>query len=77
LKGDTSLEPFDRAGSRVVASLRNARPIGLPEIFGFSALFTGGGTLDMASRRNSPDLRGGGGDGGCDADSFGDFPGSR
>jgi hypothetical protein len=61
----------------VVASVRNVRAIGLLAILGFSARLTGGGALKEASRRNSPDLLGGGGEGGLDAESLGDFPGSR
>jgi hypothetical protein len=66
-------------GSRVVASVRKFRAIGLLAILGFSALLIGGGALFMKelSRRNSPDLLGGGGEGGPDAESLGDFPGSR
>jgi hypothetical protein len=66
-------------GSSVVASVRNVNAIGLLAILGFSALLTGGGALFMkeASRRNSPDLLGGGGEGGLDAESLGDFPGSK
>jgi hypothetical protein len=60
-----------------VASVRNVRAIGLLAILGFSDRLTGGGgALKEASRLNSPDLRGGGGEGGLDAESFGDFPGS-
>ena len=57
--------------------MRNVRAIGLLAILGFSARLTGGGALKEASRRNSPDLLGGGGEGGLDAESLGDFPGSR
>lgn len=66
-------------GSRVVASARKFRAIGLLAILGFSARLIGGGTLFIKelSRRNSPDLLGGGGEGGPDAESLGDFPGSR
>ena len=66
-------------GSRVVASVRKFRAIGLLAILGFSARLTGGGPLFASelSRRNSPDLLGGGGEGGPDAESLGDFPGSR
>jgi hypothetical protein len=43
-------------------------------ILGFSARLTGGGaTLLEASRLNSPDLRGGGGDGGREEDREGVF----
>ena len=43
-------------------------------IFGFSARFTGGGAgLVSRSLLNSPDRRGGGGDGGCDGVSRGDL----
>lgn len=42
--------------------------------FGFSARFTGGGTiLEGISRLISPDLRGGGGEGGCEGVNFGDL----
>jgi hypothetical protein len=62
----------------VVASLRNIRAKGLLAILGFSARLTGGGgALKEASRLNSPDRRGGGGEGGLDAESLGDFPGSK
>lgn len=48
---------------------------------GFSARLTGGGTgltsLTSRSLLNSPDLRGGGGEGGCDGVNRGDFRGSR
>lgn len=66
-------------GSRVVASARKFRAIGLLAILGFSARLIGGGTLFIKelSRRNSPDLLGGGGEGGADAEILGDFPGSR
>ncbi len=79
LKGDDlSLEPRDGPGSSVVASVRKARDIGLLAILGFSDLLIGGGSaLKEASRRSSADLRGGGGEGGLDAESLGDFPGSR
>jgi hypothetical protein len=46
-------------------------------IFGLSARFTGGGTIRIGSRRSrlsSADLRGGGGDGGCEGLSCGDRP---
>jgi len=61
----------------VVASVRNVRAMGLLAIFGFSARLTGGGALKEASLRNSPDLLGGGGEGGLEAESLGDLPGSR
>jgi hypothetical protein len=79
LKGDDfSVVPRGGPGSSVVASVRNARATGLLAILGFSARLTGGGgALKEASRRSSPDLRGGGGEGGLDAESWGDFPGSR
>lgn len=78
LNGDISLfELFGRLGSSVVASVRKVNANGLLAIFGLSALFTAGGTLIDPSRRNSPDLRGGGGEGGCDGDSFGDLLASK
>ena len=43
-----------------------------------SALLAGGGGgCFVFSRSSSPDLRGGGGDGGCELESLGDLPGSR
>ena len=63
-------------GSSVVVSERNVRAMGLLAILGFSARLTGGGALKEASRRNSPDLLGGGGEGGLEAESLGDLPGS-
>jgi hypothetical protein len=78
LNGETSLlDGLGLLSSRGVASVRKDRATGLLAIFGFSDLFTGGGTFDTASRRNSPDLRGGGGDGGCEAESLGDLLGSK
>jgi hypothetical protein len=63
---------------RAVSSEGSLNCMGLLAIFGFSARFTGGGPfLNDGSRLSSPDLRGGGGDGGCEADSLGDFPGSN
>lgn len=65
-------------GASVVASVRNPREIGLFPIFGFSALLTGGGGgLNVDSRLSSPDLRGGGGEGGWEEGKDGDFLGSR
>jgi hypothetical protein len=64
-------------GSSVVASVRDVRAISLLAILGFSARLTGGGALKEVSRRSSPDLLGGGGDGGVEAESLGDFLGSR
>lgn len=47
-------------------------------ILGFSIRLTAGGAgLTAASRLSSPDLRGGGGDGGCDRGRDGDLAGSR
>jgi hypothetical protein len=46
-------------------------------ILGFSALLIAGGALLAASRRNSPDLRGGGGDGGRERGRDGDLAGSK
>lgn len=62
----------------VVASDLAPSEMGLLEILGFSDLLTGGGRgLYVDSRRIiSPDLRGGGGDGGCDGVSEGDLLGS-
>jgi len=79
LKGDDPpLEPRGGPGSSVVNSVRNVRARGLLAILGFSARLTGGGgALKEASRLNSADRRGGGGEGGLDARSLGDFPGSR
>lgn len=55
---DLSCELYTGAGSTF-------RDIGLLATLGFSALLTTGGAgLGVASRRNSPDLRGGGGEGG-------------
>jgi len=50
------------------------REIGLLATLGFSArLTTGGPTFTEGSRLSSPDLRGGGGEGGCVGRSIGDF----
>lgn len=61
-------------GASVVISV-TAKAGGLLAIFGFSDLLTGGGGLKDAdaSLLISPDLRGGGGDGGRDGESFGDL----
>lgn len=65
----------------MVASVRKANDIDLLAILGFSARLTGGGgalaLVVGGSLRNSPDLRGGGGEGGRDAGNLGDLPGSR
>lgn len=63
----------------VVASDLVPSEVGLLAILGFSDLLTGGGRgLYVDSRRTiSPDLRGGGGDGGCDGVSEGDLLGSN
>ena len=77
LKGDDLSVKRGGPGSRVVASVRNVKATGLLAILGFSERLTGGAALNGASRLNSPDLLGGGGEGGLDAESFGDLPGSR
>lgn len=71
LKGDVfSCGLYCGAGS-------GCRDMGLLAILGFSALLIVGGALLVASRRNSPDLRGGGGDGGRDRGREGDLAGSK
>jgi hypothetical protein len=74
LKGDDfSSGARDVAGASVVASV-NDKAMGLLAILGFSDRLIGGGMdLKEASRRNSPDRRGGGGEGGCDGDNLGDL----
>ena len=76
---DLSVEPRGGPGSRVIASVRNVRAKGLLAILGFSARFTGGGAAltEGSGLLNSPDLLGGGGEGGLDAESLGDLPGSN
>ena len=62
-------------GTSCVISV-TARAIGLLAIFGFSDRLTGGGGALKVMDESlliSPDLRGGGGEGGRDGDSLGDF----
>lgn len=63
---------------RVLLSKFIAKLTGLLPTFGFSARLTGGGPgLCETSRLCSPDLLGGGGEGGCEGGSEGDLPGSK
>jgi hypothetical protein len=68
------------AGVRAEGSTLLPRTDCLLDIMGFSARLTwGGGPFEFlaeASRRSSPDLRGGGGSGGCTAGNVSDFRGS-
>lgn len=66
-----------------MASLRFAREMVLLLILGLSARFTGGGLgfvaaswTSLTSLLNSPDLRGGGGEGGREEDTLGGLPDS-
>lgn len=80
MKGDDlSKDPRGGTGSRVVASVRNVKVAGLLATLGFSARLTGGGAAltKVSGLLSSPDLLGGGGDGGLDAESLGDLPGSK
>lgn len=75
LKGDVCLlAGCGVRGARVVTSVTESA-IGLLAIFGFSDLLIGGGGLNVmdVSLLISPDLRGGGGEGGLDGDNFGDL----
>ena len=62
---DLSLKERGGIGSSLGASTRADRDTGLLLILGFSDLLTSGGIpLNDISRLSSPDLRGGGGEGG-------------
>ena len=62
---DLSLKERGGVGSSLGASTRADRDTGLLLILGFSDLLTSGGIpLNDISRLSSPDLRGGGGEGG-------------
>jgi hypothetical protein len=68
---------YGDTGANAINSGLNPGTIGLFPILGLSALLTGGGRgLKTDSLLTSPDLRGGGGDGGLDADNEGDLPAS-
>lgn len=76
---DLSIEVWFWTGAaRFLLSMFIAKFTGLLPILGFSARLTGGGpAFGGASRLCSPDLLGGGGDGGWDGGREGDLPGSR
>lgn len=74
LKGDVSSLSLPRPSAVRLWSAKVG--FGCECIDGFSARLMGGGIEGLVSLRISPDLLGGGGDGGWDAESLGDRRGS-